>query len=282
MNDSILKMFKTYHITPLPGGGTNALYLLENSLKERCVLKVAMLSNKRAQTEEICLDLLRQTDFVPKLLSRRTIDGKLCLLMEYIAGKTHLSTLLENRENANMDHSLSLFRSLGVLLAKFHQQKITSRHLAHLDHQLNRNHSFIHRHLYERSSGILKKINSFRLNMSVLVHGDFGYHNVIRDLNGRDILIDWELAGTGDPRLDIGSLLFWTHLHFPNEAFDFCHAFMDGYQSIENLECTQEIIHPFVILQIWRIIDMVTEDFPDHVKKEWNRRLSWALDKVFI
>jgi len=281
MNESILEVFKEYNITPLHGGGTNALYLLESSDKTLHVLKVAMLSNDKAKTEEICLNTLKQSKHVPRLILSRIIDSKACLLMEFIEGKTHLSTLLENQGNSNFKDSKSLFKSLGKLLAEIHQIDVERNLLSQLNYELPYK-SFIDDNLYKQSLTVIKRLNDKILDFPVLIHGDFGYHNVIRDVNGRDVLIDWELASIGDPRVDIANLLFWTHLHFPEEANDYCGAFMDEYLRIKQCECTQEIMYSFVIFQVWRIIEMVTEEFPDQVKKEWNRRLSWALNKNFI
>lgn len=117
---------------------------------------------------------------------------------------------------------------------------------------------------------------------SLLLHGDFGYHNVIRDVKGNSKLIDWEFAGYGDPRVDVANVLFWTHLHFPNIAHVCVRAFINAYIERRKEDFTSDILHAHIILQIWRIIEIVKDDFPEPVKKEWNRRLDWALNHVFI
>lgn len=116
----------------------------------------------------------------------------------------------------------------------------------------------------------------------VLLHGDYGYHNVLQRGSGGYCLIDWELAGFGDPRLDVGNLLFWTHLHFLNIARACTRCFLEGYEAVRPLGNTPDTIHAAVICQIWRIIGLVRENFSEAVKTEWNRRLSWALNHTFI
>lgn len=63
MNELILNMFKEYNISSLDGGGTNALYMLDNSGGDSSVLKIAMLSNYKAKTEE--MKFLRKVTMCP-------------------------------------------------------------------------------------------------------------------------------------------------------------------------------------------------------------------------
>jgi len=95
------------------------------------------------------------------------------------------------------------------------------------------------------------------------------------------VLIDWELAGMGDPRLDVANVLFWTHLHFPDMAKACTRAFLDAYSEERNAGFAPDELKAAVIVQVWRIIGLVDESFPEHVLKEWNRRLAWVLDRDF-
>ena len=121
--------------------------------------------------------------------------------------------------------------------------------------------TFIEESLYQRSVQRIMGISGDTDHAPVLVHGDFGYHNVIFDLSGQSRVIDWEMAG-GDPRIDLANVLFWTQSHLIGRSVIDCRS--------------PDIIHSFVIFQFWRIIGLVKEDFPDHVKTEWNRCLAWA------
>lgn len=142
--------------------------------------------------------------------------------------------------------------------------------------------TFIEENLYRRSVQRILGIGGDTEHAPVLVHGDFGYHNVICDLSGQNRVIDWEMAGMGDPRMDLANVLFWTHLHFPDHAGRFGEAFIRSYLNRRWVDCSPESMHSFVIFQVWRILGLVNGDFPDHVKAEWNRRLAWALDHRFI
>lgn len=283
MNEPILNKFSEYRISTLDGGGTNALYLLEKSGNHKSVLKIAMLSNNKARTEESCLHILKESNLVPKLISSKLIENKVCLHMEYIEGNTLLNTLLENQNASRSTDSLSLFSSLGKLLAAIHQIKVVEREiLSQISLELPPRKTFIDDDLYRRSLQHITDLNKGIVENLVLIHGDFGYHNVIRDIASRHVVIDWELASIGDPRLDLANLLFWAHLHFPEEANEYCRVFIDEYLKINPCVCSPEIMHSFVVFQVWRIIELVTDDFPDHVKSEWNRRLSWVLDNIFL
>ena len=142
--------------------------------------------------------------------------------------------------------------------------------------------TFIEENLYQRSVQRIMGISGDTDHAPVLVHGDYGYHNVIFDLSGQSRVIDWEMAGIGDPRIDLANVLFWTHLHFPDQADRLGEAFIQSYLNRRSVDCSPELIHSFIIFQFWRILGLVKEDFPDHVKTEWNRRLAWALDHKFI
>lgn len=73
--------FPEHEITPLNGGGTNALYLLERN-GIRTVLKIAMISNFNAGVEEECLHILNRSRFAPRLYERFEIDGRTGLRIE--------------------------------------------------------------------------------------------------------------------------------------------------------------------------------------------------------
>ena len=93
--------FPEHEITPLSGGGTNALYLLERN-GIRTVLKIAMISNFNAGVEEECLHILNRSRFAPRLYERFEIDRRTSLRIEYIEGPSYLSLILERLKDADV------------------------------------------------------------------------------------------------------------------------------------------------------------------------------------
>lgn len=280
--DDLLKELKTRifpgaEFTPLAGGGTNSVFLLRTNGKQS-VIKVAMISNKNAETESLCLQWLQGTGLAPSFIQRFQIGNRTAIQMEYVDGRTFLDSILALREEGRMDEIPSVFSTMGKFLAELHQIPVPD-HLNKIATIIPENRT-IENEWYQRS---MDCIANLRENLDpVLLHGDFGYHNIIAGAGGRLTLIDWELAGVGDPRLDIANVLFWTHLHFPDIARKCVHEFLDAYAGERKIDFSPMALHAFVIVQVWRIIELVNEHFPTHVIKEWNRRLSWALDHDFV
>ncbi|GIP31683.1 hypothetical protein J2TS4_08930 [Paenibacillus sp. J2TS4] len=258
------------------------MFLMEHSGR-RSVLKVAMISNSKAFVEENCLKWLAERRVAPLLYQSIMIDGHTGIHMEFINGKSILSMVQEYLISSSYDSIYPLFSTLGELLADVHYVPIDNKlELPGLLFEAPLEKAFIDANLHKRSIELFKDFGETLGQPPVLLHGDFGYHNVIRDSSGSNRLIDWELASIGDPRVDVANVLFWTHLHFPDIALDCGRVFVDGYKARRRAGCSLEELHTFVIYQIWRIIDMVKDEFPNQVKLEWNRRLLWAFDHVFI
>lgn len=280
MEDFLLKLqsrFPHSKLTPLMGGGTNSVFQLSGNGRQS-VIKIAMISNKNAKTEEICLNSLNDTGLAPRLIKSFQIDNMKILQMEYVEGKTILESILGLREDSRLDEIYSLFSVMGRLLAKLHT--LSKRvEIGDVSLTLPQNKSFIDHELYLRSKDLIAILDE---HSKVLLHGDFGYHNIIVDPTGKMRLIDWELAGIGDPRIDVSNVLFWTHLHFPEIALRCVHEFLNVYTNEINLDCSSRLIKSFLVIQVWRIMQLVNDHFPANVKKEWNRRLSWALDHDFV
>lgn len=281
LKEQIQEDFPDCHISVLRGGGTNALFLLERR-GILSVLKIAMISNHNASIEKKCLLLLEKHQVAPRLFQDLTVAGRNGLQMEYVNGNSLLSIIQDNLKTSNLDVIIPIYSSLGRLLANVHNIRVDDQiELGKIEMDMPPIKTFIDAALYERSASLIVHLNEIAGKHRVLLHGDFGYHNVIRDMSGKDWLIDWELAGLGDPRVDVANVLFWTHLHFPDMATDCGKAFMDAYKERRDEDFTPEIMHAFVVRQVWRIIGLVQDHFPEPVKREWNRRLIWALEHRF-
>lgn len=281
LQELVRQQFPKYQISPLSGGGTNAVFLLEQN-GIRSVLKVAMISNSNASVERECLRLLRERRIAPHLYQDLMIAERIGLRMEYVSGKSLLSSIQECIKASDIYTVYRIFSALGQTLAEVHHLHIeNSVKLRKIELEDPPKKSFIDAKLYTRSVELFSELRGVFDQHPVLLHGDFGYHNVIGQSLERMKLIDWELAALGDARIDIANVLFWTHLHFPDIALDCVKAFVDAYIEMRAEDCSSDILHRFVIYQIWRMIHMITDDFPIPVKAEWNRRLSWAFDHVF-
>lgn len=285
MRDSIRMRFPKAQLADLPGGGTNVCFLL-NDDHFRTVVKVAMISEKSASTEAACLLLLDGSSYAPRLNGKFMVEGRTALHMEFVEGQLMLDHILEIRRRGKVQEILPLFTALGEFLAELHNFPIREegrealRAIPEIPLTLAAPQPFIESALVENSAKLAARLTGMD-SRQVLLHGDYGYHNVLVRDNGTCCLVDWELAGVGHPGVDIGNVLFWTHLHFPEIAQSCTQQFLKGYGA-EEKGYSPDVLHAFVILQLWRIIGLVRHDFPETVKQEWSRRLAWALDHSFL
>lgn len=275
--EKLRSRFPLSELIPLSGGGTNlVLFLRQNEMQS--IIKVAMISNKYAETELMCLSSLKNTGLSPQVFQSFQVDNKKVIQMEYVEGKTILESILTSRKESKLNEIPSYFSSMGKFLAKLHTCPIDVE-LNKIALTIPQDKSCIEQELYLRS---IDRISNLNEHSKVLLHGDFGYHNIVTGPTGRITLIDWELAGIGDPRIDISTVLFWTHWHFPEIAQKCVNEFLIAYSSERNIDFSLRVLKAFIIIQVWRIIELVNENFPTNVIKEWNRRLSWALDHDFV
>ncbi len=114
-----------------------------------------------------------------------------------------------------------------------------------------------------------------------LVHGDFGMHNVMWDVDVRRVrvggLLDWEFAGWGSPLSDVG-WLWWT-FQFRGIAHEFWPLFVEAYGRV----ALQAIgFESSAILDLVRVqmIQLLSRSDPESsARAEWLRR--WrALDTL--
>ena len=104
-----------------------------------------------------------------------------------------LSLIRERLEDARVDQIVPLFSSLGALLAELHAARIgDGHHLPRFDINPPEKKTFIEENVYRRSVQQILGIGGEAGHAPVLVHGDYGYHNVICDLSGQHRVIDWE------------------------------------------------------------------------------------------
>ncbi len=285
MRSSIQKRFPQARLSSLPGGGTNTCFMLnDNGL--RTVVKVAMVSEAGASVEKACIGQLYGSGYAPRLFGSFRVEKRTALHMEFVEGRIMLERIIEYSLKGEVQDILPLFTELGEVLAGLHHLPVEREGLEEgwtipeIQLSLPDPQICIEPALTKRSEELVGRLE--RINpRQVLLHGDYGYHNLLIRDNGACCLLDWELAGFGHPGMDIGNVLFWTHLHFPEIAGSCIREFRKGYGAGEGND-SADLLHAFVILQLWRMIALVRPDFKESVKKEWNRRLAWALDHSFL
>ncbi len=116
-----------------------------------------------------------------------------------------------------------------------------------------------------------------------LVHGDFGMHNVMWDVDVRRVrvggLLDWEFAGWGSPLTDV-AWLWWT-FQFRRIAKEFWPHFVHAYGRVALLALGFE---SNVILDLVRVqmIQLLSRTDPESAARaEWLRR--WrAIDTLSL
>ncbi len=107
-----------------------------------------------------------------------------------------------------------------------------------------------------------------------LVHGDAGLHNLLW-AHGRPTLLDWELAGWGDPRLDL-AWTAWT-LRFRGVPEACRDALLDGYgrERAAALGLDPQALYALALGQIAALIARAAGG---PTWEEWLRRARWTLE----
>jgi aminoglycoside phosphotransferase (APT) family kinase protein len=245
-----------------------------------------MVSEANSAVEKACLTWLDGSGCAPRLLGSFMVGERTALHMEFVEGRMMLDSIIESSLRGDVQEILPLFTVLGGFLAALHSLPVEKegleavREIPEIQLALSAPQPFIEPALAERAAELTALFTEID-DRQVLLHGDYGYHNVLIRDNATCCLVGWELAAIGHPSIDIGNLLFWTHLHFPEIARGCVQHFLDGYGIGEN-EYSPEAVRAFVILQVWRLLGLVRHDFPEAVKKEWNRRLAWTLEHSFL
>lgn len=107
-----------------------------------------------------------------------------------------------------------------------------------------------------------------------LIHGDAGLHNVLWSARGLTLL-DWELAGWGDPRLDL-AWAAWT-LRFRAAPPSLWAALLDAYgrERAASLGLAEEIARAFALGQVAALLARAAGSPP--AWEEWLRRARLTL-----
>jgi aminoglycoside phosphotransferase (APT) family kinase protein len=111
-----------------------------------------------------------------------------------------------------------------------------------------------------------------------LVHGDAGLHNVLWDARGLTLL-DWELAGWGDPRLDL-AWCAWT-LRFRGLPASCWEALLAGYghERARQLGLDGAALQA---LALGQVAALLARAWGRPAWEEWLRRARWSLSHAEV
>ncbi|WP_409304825.1 phosphotransferase family protein [Peribacillus sp. SCS-155] len=280
MNEQTLKTIlqDTYgDLTPhrLTGGYTNDTFLLKGS-QSLLIAKVASSSNDDIKNKMNCMRLLSETDIVPKAYDLIETDGARVAVMEYKEGINGQS-ILDGKEGAKANE---LYKLLGRTLAKNIHSLRPDAVSANGIHEysiknLNLDLDFVPENLRIKTRDQLRRLNDHSQTW-VLTHGDYGVHNVLYQ-DGQLAILDWEWAEWGNPLTDIAWVLWFTNLHYPNQANQWLRLFLEEYRLHQRVELKSDTLQSFGVYKVCKVLQRLAQAGQD-VQKEWVRRLRWTLE----
>lgn len=282
--DFLSEKYKNCVITPVTGGGTNELYMISRNDETRLV-KIAGINSEDIVNEYNALQLLSEAKETPKVYGLFYIGQRAAIEMEFIRGRSMLDLILEQNDRQNI---YFYFEKLGRALSNLHSQYLSNANAVRKGNVIRKfavpdtedllEVDYVPRELLDEAVSILKSIKLNDCDL-ILTHGDFGYHNTIIAEDGTAKLIDWEFAELNHPLNDIANIYFWTHFHSKEDAEERCRHFISAYA--ENAPVRDEdLLMAFCIYKVLSIMKR-TLNLPDHVKKEWVRRLRWVMSEHF-
>jgi aminoglycoside phosphotransferase (APT) family kinase protein len=263
-------------LAPTVGGYSN-LSLLVRIGDRRCVIKAAERSTKREDLRRESAMLTRIAGHglaAPTLLAWAEDDDWTVLVLQHRPGTPGMSLYSEPPEAL-----LPPLNTLGATLAQLHDLRLDPPAAADLL-------------LGERAVALAQTVarlpitdelrRSFTAALSHqawhpaaprLVHGDAGLHNILWE-RGQLTLLDWELAGWGDPRHDLAWAL-WT-LRFRGLPAACWGALLDGYGRERAAALGLE---PGVLqaLALGQVAALVARASGGPHWSEWLRRALWTV-----
>ncbi|MBU1164781.1 aminoglycoside phosphotransferase family protein [Patescibacteria group bacterium] len=194
------------------GEGSQTYVMDSNGSKQ--ILRINN-SNKGFFKDKLAYEKYRTSRLhVPKVISIDPVDDVFICISEYIEG-TSYKKLNQNNRLKYLDDLFLLHLELG----KVENLDINSNY-SWKEFLLDVNKSSSWKMLASTTSFSIELANKLldliKNNLSLipekqnLVHGDFGYDNVIINQNNDLYLIDWEFSIMGDSLFDIAWLQFWS------------------------------------------------------------------------
>ena len=262
-------------------GGFSNLTAIVTIGAQRCVIKAAATALKRTDVrrEATMLRLLQGSDLpIPRLLALVEDDRWTIAVTRWVAGEHGLTVLERAPEQLE-----SLYRALGLLLAKVHRMPLAAPALApKLEDRTRDALARLPALELERdlSAALLEGLEHpiWRAQPRALAHGDAGLHNLLWD-GQITALLDWEWAGWGTPLLDL-AWLYWT-IQWRRLPPVLWHSFLAGYGAGPALAkgAAPDELYALALGQIASILARAQGQPAGW--EEWQRRLGWTMGMAF-
>lgn len=270
------KYFPECSLTPISGGFTNEVFLLENQDKS-FVVKTSH-DNNESESTKILAKL--KSNFIPKFITAFESDNIFYSVSEYIP---NTKNLFEEMNKLDLEKLQTLFFFCGESIAKLHRFTIDATASMEQIPSINSN---IDRISIDRTLAVqnyllhteqlLKEITSYSM-----CHGDYGPQQVIFSENS-NYIIDWESLCYTLPLYDIGWFSWITYLHIDDQSvvIQVLKSFKQGYSSISSWDFTPKDIKSFAIRKIWEVLPRFVNQNLD-ISNAWIDRLDKALNTNF-
>jgi aminoglycoside phosphotransferase (APT) family kinase protein len=263
-------------------GGFSNLTAIVTIGARRCVIKAAATTLKRADVrhEATMLRLLQGSDLpFPSLLALVEDDRWTIAVTRWVAGEHGLVVLERAPEQLE-----SLYRALGLLLAKVHRTPLAAPAPApQLEDRMRHALACLPALELESdlSAALLEGLEHpiWRAQPHGLAHGDAGLHNLLWD--GRiTALLDWEWAGWGTPLLDL-AWLYWT-IQWRGLPSALWQSLLAGYGAGPALAigAAPDELRALALGQIASILARAQGQ--PSAWEEWQRRLRWTIGLAFV
>jgi aminoglycoside phosphotransferase (APT) family kinase protein len=267
------------NLRPTIGGFSNLSFFGDCDSGETVVVKVAIRSIKRGdlQREARMLPLLAESALpLPFLRAHIESENWTISVLNAVAGDVGIN-VVQTRDVGDL---CARARVMARLLQAIHQ----TSPMPVIDGDLDCGSRFVtnlellnQRALPEDVMAFLASGDHAVLRRgSVLVHGDFGFHNTIWKFlpEGRvavHALLDWEWSGWGSPLVD-SSWLWWT-LRFRRSSTEVWESFVDTYQDWALRACgwNPENVREVIRAQMASLLSRTEPGSP--AENEWLTRI---------
>ncbi|MFO7793937.1 MAG: aminoglycoside phosphotransferase family protein [Candidatus Nanohaloarchaea archaeon] len=261
-----------------------------NYRTENYFLKIEKYFNQRERmsVEPAVLENIDIQASAPEIIDYGHINGYNYRIFSFVEGESLSHKQDHSFEDLEPEKQKERIRQMGKALAQVHESKSFDNfgNIQTLDQELigasdkkwveglKDIQYFWHRHVggqpfeeikeeiekyYNENKGLLNKVDK-----SVLIHQELGFHNVLFDEESVSI-VDWESAAAGDPLLDIVTaevILFW----FQGLQESLRKEFRETYLSVRNVEFNEELVEIYRVVELSRLL-MIFDDDNDKVDR---------------
>lgn len=227
-------------IRRLPGGLTNQHYLLKaNGL--RVVMRINNPNATRLgidrQREQKILEAINGKPFAPAIFYCEPSQG--VLVSEYVEGRQWQPDTLD--DPVKIDKLLALISQIHTVIKGIPRFDYSAHVRSYWQRlrESERPFPMSAQRLFRRIDAQLPAFQA-AINHPVLCHHDLTPANIIENINGQLIVLDWEYAGAGLPLIEaIGASRYWQNIAFSerilehdedNEALELAGDIVDFYE----------------------------------------------------